>query len=105
MRKGWVSCKKAWEFLEQNKMTISTEINAKKQTIKAAEAQELLTSAAEIIVASGKKILTYTPGADDEMLKKVTGRTGNLRAPSLLIKNKYYIGFNQDLYQQISQLG
>lgn len=60
-------------------------------------------TADKIVVASGKKTLEYDPGtADkDEVLKKITGRTGNLRAPSLRIGNVYYIGFNVDMYESM----
>ena len=57
-------------------------------------------------MASGRKILEYVPKDADkeEMLGKVSGRTGNLRAPSLRIGDTYYIGFNQELYEMIQQL-
>ena len=33
------------------------------------------------------------------MLAKISGRTGNLRAPTLKSGNTYYVGFNEELYQ------
>lgn len=63
----------------------------------------MIEDADRVFVASGKKILEYDPGEDDrdELLKKITGRTGNLRAPTLRIGKEYYVGFNTDLYDQL----
>ncbi len=60
-------------------------------------------SADKIVVASGQKTLEYEPEtADkDEVIKKITGRTGNLRAPALKIGNIYYIGFNVGMYEDL----
>lgn len=57
-------------------------------------------------MTSGKKILSYNPASDDpsEILNKVSGRTGNLRAPALRIGNTYYVGFNEELYEKIGKL-
>lgn len=59
--------------------------------------------AEKVMVASGQKTLEYDPAtADkDELLKKITGRTGNLRAPALKIGNVYYIGFNAGMYENL----
>ncbi len=106
MRKGWVSCKKAWTVFADNNLEIEQEQNASKETISGDEVWDLLKDAPEIHVASGKKIIDYNSKTADkeELLKKVTGRTGNLRAPALRIGKKYYIGFNETLYEQIASL-
>jgi len=59
------------------------------------------------MVTSGKKILEYDPKTADmeELLKKVTGRTGNLRAPTLKRGNTLYVGFTVELYEQIAAEG
>lgn len=81
-------------------------MNASKETISGDDVWAVLSSAPKIYVANGKKIIEYSPAEaeKDEVMKKVTGRTGNLRAPSLRIGDTYYIGFNQDLYDKIQQL-
>ena len=105
MRKGWTSCKKAWESLEQDKLDIKQEISAKKEPLANDKAWQLIAGAEQIFVASGKKIFEFKPTADnkDEILKKILGRTGNLRAPTLRCGNIFYIGYNEDLYQQLSR--
>lgn len=55
-------------------------------------------------MASGKKTLEYDPKSADkeELLKKITGRSGNLRAPALRKGDVYYIGFNVDMYENLT---
>jgi len=69
--------------------------------VKSDGAWELLASADKIYVTSGKKILEFDPAAADreEILKRATGRTGNLRAPALRRGGTYYIGYNEELYE------
>ena len=79
------------------------EVNAKKETLQAEGALTLLKTSEKIFVASGKKTLEYDPATVDyeELIKKVTGRTGNLRAPTLRIGATYYVGFNEELYSNL----
>ncbi len=37
----------------------------------------------------------------EELLERVTGRTGNLRAPALRRGNVFYIGYNEELYETL----
>ncbi len=94
-----MSCKKAWGALNQKQIVIQEEVNATTNTIKGAAIWELVKNADKVVVASGKKIIEFDPKLRKEgMLAKISGRTGNLRAPSLRCKNTFYIGFNEDLY-------
>ncbi len=83
---------------------IKEEVNAKKETLTEEDAWQLVAGADQIFVASGKKTLVYkpTPANKAEILKKILGRTGNLRAPAMRRANTFYIGYNDDLYQQIT---
>lgn len=87
-------------------MEIGEEVNAAKNTITSDRVWEVVGTADKIVVTSGKKILEYNPVSDDkdEILAKISGRTGNLRAPALRIGDTYYIGFNEALYQQIREM-
>jgi len=51
-------------------------------------------------VAKGKKVIEFEEIADkhDEVLKKIIGPSGNLRAPTLKIGDSYVVGFNLELY-------
>ncbi len=87
-------------------MEINEEVNAAKSTISGDDVWGLVEGAEKVVVTSGKKILEYNPKTDDkeEIVAKISGRTGNLRAPALRIGNSYYIGFNEDLYDQIGKM-
>jgi len=76
-------------------------VNAKKQTFQGEDALQVVADARKVYVASGKKILEYDPAVVDraELLKKITGPSGNLRAPTLKRGNVVYVGFNPELYE------
>ncbi len=79
------------------------EVNAKKETIKGDDGWNLVKDADRLFIASGKKILEFTP--DDEtreaIMKKMLGRTGNLRAPTIRKGNSFFIGFNEEMYTNL----
>lgn len=100
MRKGWASCNKAWKAFAEKGISVETEVNAKKQIYTGEDAWQVIADADKVYVASGKKNIEFAPAtADkDQMLKLITGRTGNLRAPALRRGNIFYIGYNADMY-------
>lgn len=63
----------------------------------------LLGEAEKIYVTSGKKIIEFEPESaeKEDLLKRATGRTGNLRAPTLRRGTTYYIGYNDELYETL----
>lgn len=79
------------------------EVNAAKDTLKRDGVWDLLGDSEKIYVTSGKKILEFNPETADreELLERVTGRTGNLRAPALRRGNVFYIGYNEELYETL----
>ena len=82
---------------------MAEEVNAAKDTLKIDGVWGLLGDAGKIYVTSGKQILEFNPETADreELLKRVTGRTGNLRAPALRRGNVFYIGYNDELYETL----
>lgn len=62
---------------------------------------DFLAQAETVYVASGQKTLSFKPDLSnrDELVKKATGRTGNLRAPALRIGDDIYIGYNAAMYE------
>lgn len=64
---------------------------------------DFLVQADTVYVASGQKTLSFKPDSSnrDELIKKATGRTGNLRAPALRIGNDLYIGYNAAMYEDL----
>jgi len=78
-------------------------VNAKQEVYNGEDAWSVISGAKKIVVASGKKTVEFDPATADkqELLKKITGRTGNLRAPALRRGDVYYIGFNVDMYEKL----
>ena len=72
--------------------------------MQAEEVWKLVSQMKKILVANGKKVEEFLPGEidKDEALAKVTGRTGNLRAPVLRRGDVLYVGYNDELYSLIS---
>lgn len=80
---------------------VTQEVNAGKDPVKGGSIWELLQDSEKIVVASGKKILEFTPADSKAMvIEKVSGRAGNLRAPALKIGKTFYIGYNEKLYNE-----
>ena len=77
-------------------------VDARKVKIPADEAWVQLKNAATISVAKGKKILKFNAATDnkDEILKRVMGPSGNLRAPTYRVGDTFVVGFNPDLYEE-----
>ena len=82
---------------------MDTEINAKKEVFNGEEAWSVIAEARKVVVASGKKIIEFEPATADkeEMLKKITGRTGNLRAPTLKKDGVFFVGYNVEMYDNL----
>lgn len=82
---------------------VGEEVDAKKEVITSEDVWSVLSSAETVYVASGKKTLEYTPSNSnkDELIKKATGRTGNLRAPTVRRGKLLYVGFNQEMYNNL----
>ncbi len=75
-------------------------MNAKSQSLAGEEAWQLVADADKIYVAGGKSIVEFAPATADKkkVLAKITGRTGNLRAPTLRRGKVFYVGYNAALY-------
>ena len=75
-------------------------VDARKQKIDADAAWELLRQAESITVAKGKDVQAFNPRSDDkeDILKHAMGPSGNLRAPTLRVKDTFIIGFNKNFY-------
>ena len=78
-------------------------MNARKESINDDDAWKLLSSCSTIYIDKGKKLKEYTPDSNikDQILKDAMGRSGNLRAPTIISGSTCYIGFNQDMYTSL----
>jgi hypothetical protein len=70
-----------------------------------AEALALARTANQVVVARGKKVVTFDmkadPPDDDTLAAHLLGPTGNLRAPTLRRKKTLLVGFSEEAYRQV----
>jgi hypothetical protein len=78
--------------------------DAKKEKKGRADAIALARKAKKVVVARGKKVVTFdmkkSPPDDDTLTAHLTGPTGNLRAPALRIGDTLLIGFSEEAYKE-----
>ena len=88
--------------MEANFIQIIEETSANKK-LGIADAESLLEKALNIIIFKGKNINFFN--IKDEKKDSITpfmlGPTGNLRAPTIIYKNKIIVGFNEDKFNDI----
>lgn len=84
-------------------MKIDEIVDARKDVIQAEGAWELFHGADSLYVGRGKKTVSFTPDSatKDEILKVTLGRTGNLRAPTLRVGKRFYVGYNEEMYREL----
>ncbi len=70
--------------------------------IDSGQAWDIVKESGSIVVAKGKKVTTFNSIAADQegVLKAVMGPSGNLRAPTFRIGDKYIVGFNLEMYAE-----
>lgn len=75
-------------------------VDARKEPLADEAAWALLAGVREILVAKGKGFAVLAPQPDtrESVLAAALGRTGNLRAPALLIGDRLLVGFSEGLY-------
>lgn len=77
--------------------TVRETVDAGKQRYAPEALDTVFAGAAEVVVAKGKKVLTFAPNGPDfdraAFAKAVIGPSGNLRAPTLRVGSMFYVGF------------
>ncbi len=80
-------------------------VDAKKERIGDQGALEIARSMSKVIVARGKKIVTFdmkkSPPTDADLLAVIMGNSGNLRAPTLKVGTTLLVGFNEEAYDAV----
>jgi hypothetical protein len=81
---------------------ITKTVEARKEQVADEKAWEYLKQADEIVVGRGKKFQVFKPDEVNktDILGNCLGRTGNLRAPTLKVGNRFIVGFNEDMYRE-----
>lgn len=66
------------------------------------KARELILAATKITIAKGKKLDVFEGGVTtEEIVSKMLGSTGNLRAPTIVVGDRLVVGFNDDVYGEV----
>jgi len=100
-----MTCAKTQGFLARNKVTVGTQADAKKATVKGDAALGVLKGVDELYVAKGKRVVHVDLRQDKppraELLALLLGPTGNLRAPTLRKGRTLIVGFDEATYKQL----
>ena len=65
-------------------------------------ARELILGAVKIYVAKGKKLEVFVRGESiDDIVEKMLGATGNLRAPTVKVGDQLLVGFNEQTFREV----
>ena len=98
-----MSCARAQEFLAKHKVDAAEVVDASAK-LGRADALQMAKAASKLIVAKGKKVVTFSLGKytpDDQTLAAhMLGPTGNLRAPTVRKGKTLIIGFNEVVFIQ-----
>jgi arsenate reductase-like glutaredoxin family protein len=87
--------------LEDRDIEIGEQVSASKK-LGEAEASKLIREAETIHVAKGKKLEVLTGGqVSQEVVAKLLGATGNLRAPTIKTGSQLLVGFNEETYREV----
>ena len=86
-------------------MVYKQEVSANSVKLGAEDALRLSREVSKIVVAKGKKIVTFdmkrdTPG-NDAILAALLGPTGNLRAPTIRKGLTLLVGFDEEMYRRV----
>ncbi len=86
-------------------MQVRQQADARKEPLGPEAALELARQVNEIWVAKGKKVVHFNmkkdPPGDEELLKHLLGPSGNLRAPAIRRGKRLFVGFSEELGQQM----
>jgi arsenate reductase-like glutaredoxin family protein len=101
-----MGCKKAQGFLETRDWGIADEVvDASKERRGRDAALALAKSADTVVVARGKKVVTFdmkaSPPDDDTLASYLLGPTGNLKAPTILRGKLLLVGFGETAYREV----
>jgi hypothetical protein len=80
-------------------------VDATKEKKGREEALKLAKAADRVVVARGKKVVTFDmkkdPPDDDTLASYLLGPTGNLKAPTLRRGRTLLVGFGEEAYKQV----
>jgi arsenate reductase-like glutaredoxin family protein len=100
-----VTCQNARGFLGPAGVAVGETVDAAKTRLGPDEALALLDGVRTLVAAKGKKLevfdLKKDRPADAEMLARLMGPTGNLRAPTARVGTTLVVGYSEAAYRQV----
>jgi hypothetical protein len=84
--------------MDSRAMTVRETVDARKIKYGEDDLEDLFSGAKEVVVAKGKKTLSFQPG-DPDLVGVALGRSGNLRAPTVKVGKRYLVGFNAEVWE------
>lgn len=104
-RNGCKTCGKTAAFLEEHRIGITAQEDARKTPLVEADALKLVGQVNDLYVTRGTKVIHInlkTERPDDEtLLGLLIGPSGKLRAPTLKIGKTMIVGFDQATYEKV----
>jgi len=101
-----VSCKKAQEFLGTEPIIVKERVDGKKVKFSPSDVPAILARVKKVVAARGKNITRFDLARDspdeESLLAHLIGPSGNLRAPSAIVGQTLYVGFNPEMYEELS---
>jgi arsenate reductase-like glutaredoxin family protein len=87
--------------MEERNIEVKEKVSASRK-LGAEAARDLIREAATVHVAKGRKLDVFAGGtASDDLVAKLLGATGNLRAPAVTVGDQLVVGFNDEVYRKI----
>ena len=98
-----MSCDRAREVFSTNLIAIKEVVDARKVALNEDSVWTAMKTAAKIFVVKGKSVIALSPKNDKraDILATVLGRSGTLRAPTLRKGRIWYVGYNQEMYDNL----
>lgn len=104
-RNGCKTCGKTAAFLEEHRVEVAAQEDARKTPLVEADALKLVGQVNELYVTRGTKVIHINlkkDRPDDEtLLGLLIGPSGKLRAPTLKIGKTMIVGFDQATYEKV----
>ena len=104
-RPGCITCGKSQDFLKRRKVDVKETVNAVKVRFEPKEALKLARSASRLIVAKGKKVVTFDmkrdPPDDETLLAHILGPSRKLRAPVIRRGSTLLVGFAEEEFARV----
>ena len=88
--------------MDAKKVVVKEEIPASRK-LSAADAMEIAKGSSKVFVAKGKKLDVFDmkTAPISEVVEKMLGPTGNLRAPTMRVGKTTVVGFNEDTFDAV----